>query len=616
MLKLLSKASLMSSNMNNPNQQRPQRRQQPPQQQEDEAEQQHDEHAPTATLQQGTNRNNEEKKKKKKPGPKIGHTKEKNKTMEQWYDACRKYMEHVAVVDGPDAAKIGDDGDSDDDYDDYDDDNNDGSSKQKKRRKKTAKLTYGEFLKSDLSGPHFTGTKSERVHFSRMLKQYNESNNKSGDGDGGLLSSLRARQQRRPQNHNKDDGQTATKKKKNSQKTISQWYEACRTYRELLRKEENENNNKGRKKKKTTTTTQTEFLRSELSGPHFTGTDSEKVCFSRMLKDYDDGTLNGNNVTAKNFRRKRNTHPGGQQQQRDHEQQEQEQQDQDQQDHTPLADDGTQLQEEAGHEPQQPQSPAPEDGAVSRKRKRGPKPGQKNSAQKTVETWYNACRTYKELVATRNSNNNDDADNEDNTGTGTAATKMSQVDFLRSELSGPLFSGTNSEMVGFSRMLKDYESGKLTHDNTEGSVRRRRQGEYPLVEKILLAYVDLRAGNIHREKWGTTWAFLGELSSEIAKKLGITDFKGSNGWVSNVLKRGKKKFIEFQGEEDGLSSEDAVNMIKLLKKAAPNLGVGVDGVAGLDSFLSELKKNSKDVATRDNDTSPLHACLTEEIQWI
>ena len=600
--------NMSNNNSDNQNQNRRSRRQQP-QHQPDELERQQHEHSETSQGNTATSSPSSTTitngKKKKKPGPKIGHTKEKNKTMEQWYDACRRYNEHVfaVVVDNNEQNDNDDDDDDDDDHDDTDD----GSTKKNKKRRK---MTYEEFLKSELSGPQFTGTKSERVHFSRMLKQYNnESNNKSGDGGGG--GSLHGLQQQQ-QNRNKDDGQTAKKKKKNSQKTISQWYEACRTYRELLRKEQEEDDNEGSKKKKkkkapTFITTQTEFLRSELSGPHFTGTDSEKVCFSRMLKDYDDGTLNDTNVTTMNYRRKRKSPV---QQQLEHEQQEeQEQQEQVQEERTPLSADGQQQQQqEAGQEHQQPETP--NDGAVSPKRKRGPKPGQKNSAQKTVEQWYNACRTYKELVAANSNNNN--GDNDDNTA------KMSQVDFLRSELSGPSFSGSNSETVGFSRMLKDYESGKLTHDNTaDMNCRRRRQGEYPLVEKILLSYVDLRAGNIHSEKWGTSWAFLRELSSEIAKKVGITDFKASNGWLSNVLKRGKKKFIEFQGEEDALSSDDAVNMIKLLKKAAPNLGVGVDGVAGLDCFLSEVKKKSKAVATRDNDTSPLHdACLTEEIQWI
>ena len=75
--------------------------------------------------------------------------------------------------------------------------------------------------------------------------------------------------------------------------------------------------------------------------------------------------------------------------------------------------------------------------------KRGPKKGSKISATITLENWGLACQQFRSLKS-----------------------KMSQVAFLRSPISGELFDGGPSQCVTFGQRLREFDEGKLESHST------------------------------------------------------------------------------------------------------------------------------------------------------
>ena len=73
-------------------------------------------------------------------------------------------------------------------------------------------------------------------------------------------------------------------------------------------------------------------------------------------------------------------------------------------------------------------------------KKRGIPKGAKIASNKKLDDWYYACKKFEDINKTR---------------------KMSQAMFLRSEESGPLFTGKVSEQQSFGRYLNKYKSGEL-----------------------------------------------------------------------------------------------------------------------------------------------------------
>ena len=76
------------------------------------------------------------------------------------------------------------------------------------------------------------------------------------------------------------------------------------------------------------------------------------------------------------------------------------------------------------------------------KQKTGPKEGKKYNIQKTTQDWVDAIELFKSLKP-----------------------PMTNAQFLKSSISGDLFSGTQSEQVSFSKRLKDYDAGKYQGKN-------------------------------------------------------------------------------------------------------------------------------------------------------
>ena len=75
--------------------------------------------------------------------------------------------------------------------------------------------------------------------------------------------------------------------------------------------------------------------------------------------------------------------------------------------------------------------------------KRGAKKGAKVSVNIRVEDWRLACEKFRSLE-----------------------TKMSQVAFLRSPISGELFDGGPSQCVTFGQRLREFDEGKLESHST------------------------------------------------------------------------------------------------------------------------------------------------------
>jgi hypothetical protein len=147
-------------------------------------------------------------------------------------------------------------------------------------------------------------------------------------------------------------------------------------------------------------------------------------------------------------------------------------------------------------------------------KKRGPKGG-KIEAKHTQQDWYTVCETYRNLSRTSNS--------------------MSQVAFLRSPLSGDLFTGTRSEQCSFGRMLKSFDSGKLQPT----SKKRCRERKFQDIEKKLNEYLDLRVKVYKKDNCGVSWITLTEKCLQFADLLGYDEheFKASSGWIADALKK-------------------------------------------------------------------------------
>jgi len=145
--------------------------------------------------------------------------------------------------------------------------------------------------------------------------------------------------------------------------------------------------------------------------------------------------------------------------------------------------------------------------------KRGVKPGTKFEAKKTQEDWYIVCDKYHNFL-------------EEGKG------KMTKAAFLKSNLSGDLFTGTLSEQQSFGRMLKSYDKGHLKPTKK----KRRRIRKYEEIEKKLIEYLDLHAQAYKQDKCGLSWILLQKKCLQFADLLGYEEFHASPGWISDTLK--------------------------------------------------------------------------------
>jgi Tc5 transposase DNA-binding domain/DDE superfamily endonuclease len=163
-----------------------------------------------------------------------------------------------------------------------------------------------------------------------------------------------------------------------------------------------------------------------------------------------------------------------------------------------------------------------------------------NPEKKTMKDWYIVCKTFEERP-----------------------NKVVRAkEFLVSDASGSKFSGTRSESSSFTKQLKQYRLGNLQPSDS----KKGRVASFPDVESKLVAYINLRATYYKRDKCGLSWDLLRVKAAKFANDLGIEDFKASNGWLNNTLKRHGKIGIRLHGEADDISPNERYKIIDDWKK--------------------------------------------------
>jgi len=179
------------------------------------------------------------------------------------------------------------------------------------------------------------------------------------------------------------------------------------------------------------------------------------------------------------------------------------------------------------HSPRSKETARQAEKVVKKRSKGGVKKGSKR-VDRPASFWFALCAKY-------------DAGN-----------YKSQCAFLRSKDSGDTVNSKNHQKI-FQRKLKAYKEGKLSDSNDQ---KRNRSGTYLQVEEQLLRYIELRSQLYIRDKCGLTYLYLKDKALQFASHLGHNDsFKASNGWLSNVVRRGKKISIALHGEGMDMSPE-------------------------------------------------------------
>ena len=166
-------------------------------------------------------------------------------------------------------------------------------------------------------------------------------------------------------------------------------------------------------------------------------------------------------------------------------------------------------------------------------KKRGVKPGGTINTILTAQDWYNAVVLFHKIKDKHS---------------------FSQAGFLRSPLSGDKFDGNRSQEGSFSAKLKAYKKGELK----SSPMKRVCIGRYEDVEVMLVKYIDLRSRNYTFDKCGLSRHILHVKAREYAQKCGhpADEFKASDGWISNVLKRNGIVGVNLHGEASEMNEAE------------------------------------------------------------
>lgn len=160
--------------------------------------------------------------------------------------------------------------------------------------------------------------------------------------------------------------------------------------------------------------------------------------------------------------------------------------------------------------PQEPvveQETLPSSTSPPKKRKRGPKPGQKQNPLFDHEFWFNLCKTYTD------SHNN-----------------MTQKDFLSQNLT---MTPTKSHLVCFSRYLRQYQNGTLVPSSGR---HRHKPSPYLEIEGKLCKFISLNQKKFR--PLALSWNMLQNKCLAWAEAMPhYTSFSASPGWLASCLKR-------------------------------------------------------------------------------
>ena len=152
----------------------------------------------------------------------------------------------------------------------------------------------------------------------------------------------------------------------------------------------------------------------------------------------------------------------------------------------------------------------------------------------TCADWYQALTQWKELKKS-------------NPG-------LKKTEFLASDASGSRLRNCKTHANQFSINLKKFEAGTL--ENTRA--RRQRNRKFLAIEDKLIKYIDARAMKYARDKCGISWNRLKVKCQQWAHNLGIEEdqFRASDGWINNCLKRNNRAEQEQVDENDDDKDEE------------------------------------------------------------
>ncbi len=176
-------------------------------------------------------------------------------------------------------------------------------------------------------------------------------------------------------------------------------------------------------------------------------------------------------------------------------------------------------------------------------RKRGGQKGKANIAL-TQAHWYGLCSRY-ELQ--RNNK-----------------PKLGQAEFLRSSLSGGAIQDTQGNRVIFGKKWRLYCKGELRSSSV---LKRFKTSHFEDVEEKVVDYLELRARLYRQDKCGLSSDIIREKAMAIAANLGYAegDFKASQGWISNVLRRHNKIGSNLHGEAGDMKESERIEIMSAWK---------------------------------------------------
>jgi hypothetical protein len=130
--------------------------------------------------------------------------------------------------------------------------------------------------------------------------------------------------------------------------------------------------------------------------------------------------------------------------------------------------------------------------------------------------------------------------------------------------------GTNISKTSFNEWRREFADKNIGILN--GHRKKLREGDYPELESFLVKYLEKREALFKTDKLGLSYDYIRELVLDEAERLSklskngdYNDFKASNRWIANVIKRNQFVGMRAHGEGgdvDETASADAIATFK------------------------------------------------------